>query len=181
MTSEDSKIAELEQIIGYSFANKLLAAEALQMAGKVRLFTVDGASRGVKKNIDLALVGNSILATILCKMWYQARDSQGNRLTPGHWNDIRQQKLSNDSLGGLGFEIGIHRCIMKEAGLGRVSKKMVAQTVEAVIGAVYMDVDDNGMESVRAVIQDMGFAEHPHLMVMLQQPSLLNTESANDN
>lgn len=47
---------------------------------------------------------------------------------------------SNDNLATVGFNVGLDAHIMVNPGqLGAVSRKTMATTVEAVIGAIYLD------------------------------------------
>ena len=60
MAAVESKIANCETIIGYTFSNKRLLHEALQTSGV-------GA---VPKNTRLAVYGNMALNKELCHLWW---------------------------------------------------------------------------------------------------------------
>ena len=66
MATADQKIAEAEQILGYSFTNKLLCAEAVQMAGPRAFLAISGAFQTLDKNHRLAVLGDGVLAKVLC-------------------------------------------------------------------------------------------------------------------
>jgi ribonuclease-3 len=74
--------------------------------------------------------------------------------------------LSNDSLARRGYDHGIDTFVYCNAGTV-VSAKMVASTLEAIIGAVYQDGGDT---AVLQVVEHLGFLEHRLLMVMLRPP-----------
>lgn len=71
--------------------------------------------------------------------------------------------LSNDNLAQRGYTLGVDACVFCNVGTV-VSAKMVATTLEAIIGAVYQD---GGDDSVHRVMNHLGFAEHYFLMVTL--------------
>lgn len=75
--------SKVEAILGYTFINKLLCAEAVQMAGPRATVNVeDGDSfaskfRQVDNNKRLAVLGDAVLAKLLCEEWYQTTDANG--------------------------------------------------------------------------------------------------------
>jgi ribonuclease-3 len=77
MSVIDDKIAKIEQIIDYTFKDKLLCAEALQMDGGKQYLSVGGMQHNVLKNKNLEAVGDAIIDAVLCKLWYEFRDNQG--------------------------------------------------------------------------------------------------------
>jgi ribonuclease-3 len=73
----DAKIALVEQIINYIFTNKVLCAESLQMAAPEKEMQVNGKVHLVQKNLNLAVLGDTLLSTLLSEMWYESRKAQG--------------------------------------------------------------------------------------------------------
>ena len=73
----DAKLALEERIINYTFTDKVLGAGTLQMAAPTVYLQVNGNMHSIPKNSDLAVLGDSVLATVLCKMWYEYRNAQG--------------------------------------------------------------------------------------------------------
>ncbi|KAF2177816.1 ribonuclease III [Zopfia rhizophila CBS 207.26] len=163
MANADQKIARAEQIFGHVFANKLLCAEAIQMAAPQALLAVAGAFHVIDNNKRLAVLGDIALAQALCKMWYQARNDEGKLQPPSAWTDIRNQILGNASLTRRGEEVGIVSCIvMSDGNRGLATPKMVATTFEALVGAIY---EDGGEEAVIRVVEHLELNQHPFLMV----------------
>jgi ribonuclease-3 len=167
-TEIDTRIAQTERCINYSFANKLLCAEAIQMASAMECLPVNGTVHLVKKNRDLEAVGDTVIATILCAKWYNFQDergtfrfhqvassidtTKGNRIPVGIWDaQIRQQNLTNVFLGRAGTAVGLDQCVIKQPSTFRVSHAMVANAVEAIIGAVYLDAGPNGLTAETAL------------------------------
>jgi ribonuclease-3 len=85
-------------------------------------------------------------------------------LSTAEWTRIEQDLVSNNNLGRRGFELGLDRCIITAPGLERVSTNMMATTVEAILGAIYVDSGANDLGAVRAAVQAMGLHRH-HLLV----------------
>jgi hypothetical protein len=71
---------------------------------------------------------------------------------------------TNESLGERGFALRLNECIVCNAGTVS-SSKMVADTIEAILAAVYMDAGVNGIASARAVVEHLGLNDHILLMV----------------
>jgi hypothetical protein len=89
----------------------------------------------------------------------------GKAQVPACWTRIRNDILGNDSLACRGYEIGIESCIFLAGGTYLKTPKMVATTLEAVVGAVFQD---GGDEAVTRVIEHLGFLSHRFLSVMLR-------------
>jgi hypothetical protein len=86
MANADPKIAQLEAVIHRVFTNKLYAAEGLQMdglqpGGTVGNVYVQGQLIKIEKNTNIAVLGDSIMASIMCEKWFNHRDTQGTHLT----------------------------------------------------------------------------------------------------
>jgi ribonuclease-3 len=78
MPTIDQKIFRAERILNYTFLNKALCAEALQMAAPLALLNFDGNLQRVYRNNRLAILGDATLAQTMCKMWYSATTVEGN-------------------------------------------------------------------------------------------------------
>lgn len=76
--------------------------------------------------------------------------------------------LSNGNLARRGQDLGIGTCVFCNEGTV-VSAKMIASTLEAIVGAVYLD---GGDAAVSLVIEHLGLTNHRLLMVTLKSPSI---------
>lgn len=85
MANVDQKIAQVEQSSKRTFTNKLICAEALQMAGDERYLRVGGAEYFVKKNKALESVGDTVIDAVLCKTWYESLDDKGTAASGTDW------------------------------------------------------------------------------------------------
>jgi ribonuclease III len=75
------------------------------------------------------------------------------RLTStSQWTQVEQALLANSNLSAVGFEHSLDTCIVLNMGTPSVSKKTMATTVEAVLGAVYEDGGGNALVAVLAVL-----------------------------
>lgn len=72
----NAKATQLERLTGYSFTNKLLAAEAVQMAAP-RIDVIHGSLRGLPNNKRLSILGDAVLTKVLCGLWFRAFDNRG--------------------------------------------------------------------------------------------------------
>jgi ribonuclease-3 len=84
MLIPDENIARAEQIMGHVFADKLLCAEAIQMAAPRAMVVVSNKFQTVDKNNRMAVLGDSVLSKVLCGMWFRAHDSAGTTQSSLH-------------------------------------------------------------------------------------------------
>ncbi|KAF1916448.1 ribonuclease III domain-containing protein [Ampelomyces quisqualis] len=156
----DAAAAHLEAMTGHKFTNKLICAEATQMAGPQVQIVYEGKFHSVPNNKRLAILGNAVLAKVLCTAWFES--------TPGHiqsatqWNTLRNSQLSNEGLAQRGYDLGVADCIIMAGGTVTKTPKMVATTLEAIIGAVLWD---GGDDAAAKVIKHLGFLTHELLTV----------------
>lgn len=61
------------------------------------------------------------------------------RLALGSIDAVVQRLARNDNLTARGFELGIDAYIQNNPSQGTISRGVMATTVEAIIGAVYLD------------------------------------------
>jgi len=140
-----------ERIIGYTFSNRDLLWEALQVAGSGQARI--GGRNTAKGNERLAIVGDGVLSYILSKEWYPTGENKGqavclNVLTSAlmlvilaNWTEHRTSLLSNDNLGRIAKSTGLVDCLnMNPMNRIRIiSDKLAATLVEAMCGAVAVD------------------------------------------
>ncbi|CAI6336215.1 unnamed protein product [Periconia digitata] len=163
----DQRIATVTNMFGHIFVRKNLCAEALQMAGPVACVIVNDAVSWVPKNNRLAIVGDAILDTVLCRKWYEGSDSAGPR--PAHaWSSARLQIVGNEALNVRGNALGLGPMIIAGGGFaGAATPSMIATTFEAVFGAIYID---GGEAAVLDAVQHLDLQNHPSLMVTFTIP-----------
>jgi ribonuclease III len=124
----DSQHAALQQRIQHSFSNPKLLAQALTH----RSFSADHNER-------LEFLGDSVLNLAVSGMLYQALES----LPEGELSRVRANLVKQDTLHQLALDLGLSGLIrlgegeLRSGGMKRPS--ILADALEALIGAVYMD------------------------------------------
>jgi dsRNA-specific ribonuclease len=58
----------------------------------------------------------------------------------------------------LGTDKGLDRCVQLGNGQSAVSTKMMATTVEALVGAAYLDSGEGGIAAAGGIAQNLGIA-----------------------
>lgn len=152
-------VRKVQSRIGYNFKNAQYLWEAVQAPGSiVRSGEVEGAgterhSVGFQRfpdgNRRLAVLGDTVLKLALVEDWYQGKGVR-ERLSR-----VVSDVGSNANLDRIGRISGLDALINKnpsdkDANVGTIT---MAGTVEAIIGAVYLDSD---MKSVTEVMQNLG-------------------------
>jgi ribonuclease-3 len=175
----EAKATEIESLTGYTFINKRLAVEAVQMATTRIAAVYDNKIDCVIKNTRLSILGDAVLASLLCGIWLNTRDRHGEAdhfvpillwsltesdkvLSEAQWTQLRNDLISNAALARRGYEIGIDRVVIVGSNNPAVSGRMVATTLEAIIGAVHQD---GGNDAVNQVIEHLELFDHRLLTV----------------
>lgn len=173
----DDRLAHVEHEIGRIFEDKLIAIESLNSDGQPIYYK--GGYNNLRRNDNLAIIGDKAIDLVLSIMWYRSRDSQGlilclvywmphshivgRPLIKGHMSDLQRDLVSETSLASRGFSHGLDACVIKNAGhSGQISNRMMATAVEAIVGAVFKDSRFD-LEAVRLVMDNLGFFNHPQL------------------
>jgi ribonuclease-3 len=156
MDSLESKITTCETIVSYDFGNKLLCAMALSTFQTMG--AVQGAFRMLPRNDRIAVYGDAVASSYLCRKWFDTGLQKGGSCTAicdyimliftGHWDTIRQAALGNSNLATVGFAHELHCCVILNPGTATVSDKTMATTVEAILGAVHIDGGDAALAQV---------------------------------
>ncbi|EUC30791.1 hypothetical protein COCCADRAFT_102995 [Bipolaris zeicola 26-R-13] len=159
----DRKIAGVEKAFDYYFKNKIICAESVQMAAPEALLIIKGHEYSIVHNRRLELVGDKIMDLVLSQRWYQVRNRNGQTSPVKTWNDIHKSLVSNEALAVRGFRLGLDTYIVPASGV-HVTKNMMADAFEAMVGAVSLDAGEDAIEAVRDVLERTGFFNHPMLV-----------------
>lgn len=168
MSAYANKITQCEQLLDYQFMNKLLCLEALQTSGNPLVWA--NQYRVIRKNENLAVLGDVLMKAHLCRRWYSSGRTKGNeqikaaatsaRLTfLGQWTVAEQAIISNNNLSIVGFTIGLDACVILNPGTVTVSDKTMATTVEALVGATFCD---GGEDALAKLLDTLGL-DHEYL------------------
>ncbi|RHZ47227.1 ribonuclease III domain-containing protein [Aspergillus thermomutatus] len=138
--SLDERADFVENIIHYDFTNRAILYEALRSAGAL---VMTGRPHRCDGNKDLAQIGDAVLRLILVMDGYEAK--------AGYINQIVSSIASNSHLAQMGSKAGLENLILINPSQTIVSPGVMAQTVEAILGAVYLD-SEMDVQAVRAVM-----------------------------
>ena len=165
MAAYPNPIAHIQAIIGRQFNDATMLTEALQAAGSSIRFA--GTRAIPDGNKRLALIGDAVLKVALLDHWYQGGTSRGKfsmrlcylptfNLSKGNGDDIIQRVANNSNLSMIGRQNGLAAFINTNPSQGgMVSEKILANTVEALLGAAYLD-SGNDLNAVKSVMQALG-------------------------
>ena len=127
-------------------------------------------------NRRLAVVGDTALRLALCEDWYLGEEGRGKEKISWKWryyaelySFIALERLSrivssvgtNENLNIVGRQLGLQNLIndhpgriaLRKARVEGIAPLTIASTVEAILGAIYLD---GGMEPVAEVMQKWG-------------------------
>ena len=136
----------LEEKLGYTFTNPALLENALTHSS----FANENKSRGAQSNERLEFLGDSVLGMVTADYLYRVHPD----LPEGVLTRTRAALVCEESLAEVAglLDLGSYLKLGKgeEAGGGRDRPSIVADAVEAVIAAIYLD---GGIGSARKVIR----------------------------
>lgn len=143
LTDEISgKVDLLEKKIKYVFKDKQLAANAL-----IHSSYYNEHKKETKSNERLEFLGDSVLSLMTCEYLYKNINENEGRLTK-----LKAALVCEDSLFEFASRLSLGECLMlgkgEQAG-GVIRKSTLADAVEAVLGALYLD---GGMETAKLFI-----------------------------
>ena len=150
----------VESQIGYLFEDPFILLEALQTPGSIGNYF--GNRPSTDDNKRLALLGNTALQLVLLKDWYAGGGNRGKSTLPltkytlliatkGAAGNIICQIGSKANLSRIGRANGLHHVITDIGGL--VGSVTLPTTVQAIIGAVFLD---GGLDMVKQVMVKLG-------------------------
>lgn len=147
-SSMDRILQAVQGIIGYQFRGRLILWEAMQAAGSnVRSV---GGREFVDGNKRLAVIGDTVLQLVLAEQWYSGGTSRER------FNQSLSQVASNANLDRVGRRHGLQNYVNSNPSQRQiVSPITMAATMEAILGAVYLD---SNLEKVGEVMQTLGLA-----------------------
>ncbi|KAJ5063706.1 ribonuclease III domain-containing protein [Bipolaris maydis] len=131
----------VETILQYHFSNSELLDEALLAAGAAASSKdIEGDVQGNKR---LALLGDSVLQEVVLEPWYNSEESTGG----------------NTKLSQIAHRSGISSYITKNPSQeGQVPQETAASTIEALVGAIYLD-SGKDISMVKKALKVIGFFE----------------------
>ena len=137
---------DLEERIGYTFRNKSLLQRALTHLSYAN-------EQKTEANSTLALLGDSLLNALMTWKLYQKKPNA----TPGDLTERRKSYVSQGTLSRLAREFGFERHLLLGKGNAQISPRMLAETFESLLGAIFLD---GGFEALTPFL-DQIFSEEP--------------------
>ena len=136
----------LEEKLGYQFTDRSLLENALTHSS----YANENRSRGVQSNERLEFLGDSVLGMVTADYLYRTHPD----LPEGDLTRTRAALVCEDSLVEVAQRLDLGAYLKlgrgEETGGGRERPSIVADAVEAVLAAVYLD---GGIGSARKLIQ----------------------------
>jgi dsRNA-specific ribonuclease len=140
------QLNELEQHIGYSFNNQGYLRCALTYQRVTDERQPDGTGQSFQA---LQLVGDSVIkysiATLLCI-------EQNSLSSRGDLHTKVAPHISNFNLSRIGKELNLSEFIIKGKDVFEPTDKMLADTVEAILGAIVIDQQQQGNNADNVVL-----------------------------
>ncbi|KAL8901054.1 MAG: hypothetical protein Q9207_005390 [Kuettlingeria erythrocarpa] len=134
----------VQGIIGYVFNDPNLVVEAVSAAGSRTSF---GNRQFADGNKRFAVLGDTVLQLALAQDWYDGNEPRGA------FDEIRQRVASNNNLNRVGLASNLDAFVYLAGGQSKIAPGTMAATVEALLGAVYLDSND--VNTVKAVMQKL--------------------------
>jgi len=143
----------LERRLGYAFHDRSLLSEALNHSSYA-----NEHRGGLSSNERLEFLGDSVLGFVSAEFLFK----RYGELPEGDLTRMRAALVCEQSLYGVAKELGLGGYLKlgrgEEAGGGRERQSILADSVEAVFAAVYLD---GGIEEVRSVIWQVLLSKAP--------------------
>lgn len=137
--------AELERRFGYVFKNKMLLTEALTH----RSFYHENPDKSTTHNERLEFLGDSVLGLVMVEFLFVS----DKNITESVMAKIKSFLVKESILSEIAHSISLGKYLRlgkgEEATGGRTKKSLLADTMEALFGAVYID---GGYKKVRKII-----------------------------
>lgn len=138
---------KLEQIIGYEFQNK----DLLQRAVTHSSYANEKLGSPNEGNERLEFLGDAVLGTCVgLQLYNRYQDKEEGFLTK-----MRASIVCERSLGTAGRKLGINEFLLlsrgEESGGGRERISIIADCMEAIIGAAYLD---GGFQAANTVVRN---------------------------
>ncbi|KAE8870215.1 hypothetical protein PTNB29_00559 [Pyrenophora teres f. teres] len=140
-----ARVGRVEESIGYTFKHKLYCIEALKQTNSTTPLYFQGVAINTDNNRRLALLGDRALDLALSEIWFYT----GNTLAD--YTAMSLKTVTRAALNTQGLKINLDKNLILVAGATGATPNQVAETFEALLGAVYVD-SGHDVEAVKRVI-----------------------------
>ncbi|RAR07077.1 hypothetical protein DDE82_003019 [Stemphylium lycopersici] len=159
-----AKVGRVEDRIKYTFRDKMTCIEALKITSSVTPLYFKGVVQKVDKNNRLALLGDRALSLALCDIWFHTGNSTGE------YGIMFQTTETRAALYAKAHELGIHKEVLLYEN-PTPTNDQVAETFEAIIGAIYLDCGNN-IDVIKRVIAGIDLDTHRFLTAQVESQNL---------
>ena len=144
MTTRETQLEVLQGKLGYKFKNPALLESALTHSS----YANEAKERSVRSNERLEFLGDSVLGlTVSAFIYDNYPDMHEGRMTR-----LRSELVCEKSLAAIAAALSLGDCLLlghgEEKGGGRNRPSILADAVEAVFAAVYIDGGFSGVSTV---------------------------------
>lgn len=138
-------IISFEARLGYIFKNPALLVEALTH----KSYHHEKKHKATSHNERLEFLGDSVLGLVIAEYLFRLKEGHSEATM----SKLKSHVVKESVLSDVATELGLGGFIMvgkgEESSGGRSKKSIVADTLEAVIGAVYLD---RGFETAKSLV-----------------------------
>ena len=142
-----AQLADLQKKLGYHFTDISLLEAALTHSS----YANENKKSGAVSNERLEFLGDSVLGMTVAALIYNIKPD----LPEGRMTRLRAELVCEKSLAAIAVKLGLGQCMLlgrgEEKGGGRGRPSILADCVEAVLAAVYLD---GGFLPVTRIISD---------------------------
>lgn len=161
------EFADLKHKLGVNFKNLSL----IKMAFIHRSY-LNEAKRQLSSNERLEFLGDSILSFLVSEFLYKTY----TKLPEGELTNLRSSIVKTTALAEIAKNLNLGSYLLlskgEEAGGGRSNSSILADTFEAVIGAIYLD---SGIEAIKKIFNNLLF---PILPKIIEEKSYKDAKSS---
>lgn len=149
-----SNSAELEKKIGYEFKDKSLLRQALTHSS----FSNEQRINKLKNYERLEFLGDAVLELASSKFFF----TENPDMTEGQMTKMRSSMVCEQALAFCAKDISLGEYLLlgkgEEATGGRMRESIIADVMEAIIGAIYLDGGFEEAESfiLKFILSDLG-------------------------
>ena len=155
MSADEERLAELQRRLGVTFVDERFLVRALVH----RSYAFENG--GLIPNERLEFLGDAVLALVVTDEIFHLQD----RAAEGRLAKIRAAAVKTGSLAQVGRELGLGEFVQlgkgEAASGGATKESILADTLEAVIGAYYLD---RGFHAAYDLVQSLFAARLAHLV-----------------
>lgn len=158
---ETTALDEFEALLGYTFAQRALLIQALTHSS---LAHERGKSSPGKDNEQLEFLGDAVVGLLVAESLFRSYPALGE----GQLTRLRAALVSRRHLGQVAARLDLGRFLLlgrgEERSGGRKKSALLANSIEAVIGALYLDA---GIEIARRFVEQYVIA--PSVSALYEQ------------